>query len=86
MNKQINQSHPDEQPGLVEKLEQKIMDLEIRMSYQDESLQAMEKTLALQHQTIQQLTHKLHLLTDFLKSLRDEPIKPLSEETPPPHY
>ena len=83
---QITQTNLIEDTGLIARLEHKVTDLEIRMSYQDENLMAMETTLARQHHTIQQLTHKLQLLTDYLKSLQDDPIKPLSEETPPPHY
>lgn len=74
------------QPGLVAELNNKIMDLEIRLSYQDETLEAMEKTLAAQHQSIQGLTRKLNLLGNYLRSLKEDPIKPLSEEVPPPHY
>lgn len=76
----------DNQAGLVAELNQRLTQLEIRLSYQDESIEAMESTLASQHQSIQQLNRKLTLLGDYLKSLKDDAIKPLSEETPPPHY
>jgi SlyX protein len=77
------------QPGLVVELtnlNNKVMDLEIKLSYQDEALQAMEQTIAAQHQSIQGLERKLTLLAEYLKSLKEDPIKPLSEEVPPPHY
>ncbi|HEY9018062.1 SlyX family protein [Thiomicrospira sp.] len=74
-----------EQPGLVA-LQERIAELEFKLAYQENTLESLEKTSAYQQQSIQSLERKLSLLGEYLKSLREEPIKPLSEETPPPHY
>lgn len=74
-----------EQPGLVA-LQERVAELEFKLSYQESTLEALEQTAAYQQQSIQSLERKLSLLGEYLKSLREDPIKPLSEETPPPHY
>lgn len=74
-----------EQPGLVA-LQERVAELEFKLSYQENTLEALEKASAYQQQSIQSLERKLRLLAEHLTSLRDDPIKPLSEETPPPHY
>lgn len=75
----------NQQPGLVA-LEQRIAELEIAIAFQDDTLAETQKTLAYQQQAIQGLERKLLLLSEYIKSLREDPIKPLNEETPPPHY
>lgn len=74
-----------EQPGLVT-LEQRLAELEMTLTFQDDTISELEKTVAYQQQAIQGLERKLSLLGEYLKSLREDPIKPLNEETPPPHY
>lgn len=71
----------------LEMLHSKIIELEITQSYQEGSIEALEKTVALQHHEIQVLNKKLSLLSDFIKNLsKDSGIKRPEEETPPPHY
>ena len=67
--------------------EHRLQELEVQSSYQQASIDALEKTVALQHQELQLLNKKLHLLSDYIKNLnKDSGIKHASEETPPPHY
>lgn len=69
-------------------LEAKIADLEIKLAYQEETLEALEKTLAQQTQDNLALERKFKIMTEYLKGLKTEgeAIRPLNEETPPPHY
>jgi SlyX protein len=83
--KQQEQPYPKGTTGLVA-LEQRIAELEIAIAFQDDTLAETQKTLAYQQQAIQSLERKLLLLSEYIKSLREDPIKPLNEETPPPHY
>lgn len=73
---------------LSEVLQQQVENLEIKLAFQEDTLDAMEKTLAHQQMKIQSLERKLDLLSDFLKAMRSEQaaVKPFEEETPPPHY
>jgi len=64
----------------------RIDELETNQSFHDESIEALEKTIAAQHQEIQLLEKKLSLLSDYLKTLRQDIIKDPKDEVPPPHY
>lgn len=72
----------------VKQLEEKISELEIKLAYQEETLEALEKTLAQQTQDNLVLERKFKIMTEYLKGLKTEgdAIKPLDQETPPPHY
>ncbi|WP_029407561.1 SlyX family protein [Thiomicrorhabdus sp. Milos-T2] len=67
---------------LLERIDQ----LEMNQSFHDDSIEALERTIALQHQEIQLLEKKLSLLTDYIKTIKQESIKDPQDETPPPHY
>ncbi|WP_321323320.1 SlyX family protein [Thiomicrorhabdus sp.] len=70
----------------INSLIKRVDSLEMNQSFYDENIQALEKTIAIQHQEIQLLEKKLSLLTDYLKSLRQDMIKDPKDEVPPPHY
>ncbi len=71
-------------------LRAQIETLEMNQAFQEESLEAMERTVAKQHLEIQNLEHKMMLLSDYLKMLKQDighgGIKRPEEEVPPPHY
>lgn len=73
---------------LSEALQKQVENLEIKLAFQEDTLEAMEKTVAHQQMKIQSLERKLDLLSDFLKAMRTEQtaVKPFEQETPPPHY
>ncbi len=62
----------------------------MNQAFQEDSLEAMEKTIMQQHMEIQNLQNKMTLLSDYLKALRQEAgqggIKSPEDEVPPPHY
>ncbi len=70
----------------LNRMTERLAQLEITQAFQEESIESLEKTVMQQHQDIQRLEHKLKLLADYLKNLRQEGIKNSHEETPPPHY
>ena len=74
------------QAPALEAIENRVAELEVKVAFQDDTIAELEKTAAYQQQSIQSLERKLMLLTDYIKSLREDPVKPLNEETPPPHY
>lgn len=60
--------------------------VEMNQSFHDESIEALEKTIASQHQEIQLLEKKISLLSNYLKTLQQNIIKDPKDEVPPPHY
>jgi len=73
----------NEQAQIIEQLQQ----LQMNQAYQEDTIESLEKTIAQQHQDIQQLKHQLKLLSEFLKNMKQQDgIKAPHEEMPPPHY
>jgi uncharacterized coiled-coil protein SlyX len=70
--------------------EQRQESIEIELSYQKDSIQELEKTVAHQYQMLQNQGRQIELLGQIIKDLKmqvgDSGIRPLSEEVPPPHY
>lgn len=60
--------------------------LEVTQSYQEDTIESLEKTVANQHQDIQLLQTQIRLLSDYIKTMRQDGIRKPEEETPPPHY
>ncbi len=60
--------------------------IEITQAFQDDAIDALQTTVAQQHQEIQTLQQQLRLLSEYIKSLREEGIRDPSQEVPPPHY
>ena len=66
---------------------ERLAQLETNQAFQEESIEGLEKTVAQQYQAIQQLEHKVKLLSDYLKNVKQQGgIKHTHEEMPPPHY
>ena len=76
----------DISPATLQKIMQRIDHLEMNQTFHDESIEALEKNIVTQHQEIQLLEKKLVLLTDYLKTLRQDILKDPKDEIPPPHY
>lgn len=74
----------------VRTLSNQIQTLEMNQAFQEESIEAMEKTIVQQHLEIQNLQNKMTLLSDYLRALRQDigqgGIKNPEDESPPPHY
>jgi SlyX protein len=69
-----------------EQLEEKLIDLEIRLTHQEDHIQALDKIIYEQDQLLGALTEKIKQLDYKLKSAGDENILSTTEDKPPPHY
>lgn len=67
-------------------MEEKIIDLEIRLTHQDDHIQELDKTIYQQQQAIDLLQQQVKHLQGKLKNISENNILSAEEETPPPHY
>ena len=67
-------------------MEAKIIDLEIRLTHQEDHIAELDKIIYQQQQTIDLLQAQIKQLQTRLKNMADPNILSPSEETPPPHY
>lgn len=66
--------------------EKRIIELEIKLSYQDDLLQALNQVVAQQQNQLSKLEETCKLLHDKLKSLQQAEHKPAISDERPPHY
>jgi len=64
----------------------RLTDLEIRITHQESTLQALNDVVAEQQQLITQLRKELEAMKTRLRELAPSDIAAPWEETPPPHY
>ncbi len=67
-------------------LAHQVIELELKYMEQADSLEQLSQALYYQQQTIQQLQSEIKSLTLQLENITDSPLKPESQEMPPPHY
>ena len=67
-------------------VEEKLIDLEIRLTHQEDHIQSLDKIIYEQDQLLTLLTNKIKQMDNKLITMGDENILSSSEETPPPHY
>ena len=67
-------------------LEQKIIDLETQLAFQEDTIEALNQALASQQKHLDDVQFKLKHVLDKVKSMEPSNIASASEETPPPHY
>lgn len=67
-------------------LQQRVMDLEVRLTHQDASVEELTRVVLVQEKTIKRLSEELLQLKRQVKDLSDPLVRAESEETPPPHY
>lgn len=66
-------------------MKQRLEDLEVRITYLESTLEALNQVVIRQQDQIDALTEALKHQQQQLKQ-GAEFVRPLSEETPPPHY
>lgn len=76
-------SGPDE---ISRQLDDKIIDLEIRLTHQEDHIQSLDKIIYEQDQLLSALLEKVKQMDDKLKSSSENNILSADEEAPPPHY
>lgn len=63
-----------------------IIDLQIRLSHQENHIQELDKVIYQQQQQIDALLTKISLLEKHLRTLTEANILSPAEDIPPPHY
>ena len=64
-------------------LEQRLIYIEINLANQEKTLDELNSVVIEQGKIIDRLSAQNKIL---LEALKEDTVKPLSEETPPPHY
>ena len=67
-------------------MEEKLIDLEIRFTHQENHIEELDKIIYQQQKTIDSITERLSDLERRLKTATENNILSQSDETPPPHY
>jgi len=70
----------------VERLMARITELEIKQTYYDGSQDDLDRALIRMQEKIDTLLNEINKIRTVIESRPEQPIAPLSEETPPPHY
>ena len=66
--------------------EDRFIDLETRLSYQDEAIRSLSDTVARQQKRIDQLENLARQLLDRVKSMNEPVYKGTPADEVPPHY
>jgi len=67
-------------------MENRLIELETRLAFQDHSLQELNTVVIRQQQDIAALTRELETLKAQFKTLAPDLVASRAEEGPPPHY
>ncbi len=67
-------------------MDERVEKLEIKVSFQDDTIQSLSDTVARQDREIDYLKQEIDALKNKLKDINAGAVKPEEEETPPPHY
>ena len=69
-----------------DQIEEKLIDLEIRLTHQEDHIHSLDKIIYEQDQLLSALTDKVKQLDHKIKSSGEADILSADEESPPPHY
>lgn len=67
-------------------MEDRVTELEIRLTHLEDTIEVLNRTIINQHAEIDHLKLQVAALEKKLKATQATIIAPESEETPPPHY
>jgi SlyX protein len=67
-------------------MESRIVELETRLAFQDESINALTQALRDQQKEIDEMKLVIERLGQRLKALSPSPLEEDGQEPPPPHY
>lgn len=70
----------------IEAFEARIDNLEMRVTHQDEVIDALNKTVVEQWRLLDQALARIRRLEDRLREIQVSPVRDAADETPPPHY
>ncbi|MFD1806562.1 SlyX family protein [Pasteurella oralis] len=71
---------------IQEKLEQRIAELEMKTTFQENLLDELNQSLIEQQFALDKMQVQLRYLVNKLKDMQPSNIASQAEETPPPHY
>ncbi|MCP4043991.1 MAG: SlyX family protein [Gammaproteobacteria bacterium] len=67
-------------------MEERIIELETKVAFQDETIELLNQTVIQQQQAIDQLQLELKEIKSMLEARRDTEVVTRTEEPLPPHY
>lgn len=67
-------------------MQERLDELETRIAFQDDTIQALNDVCTRQQEELSQLTRELEKLKAYVQTLTPPAVAHESEETPPPHY
>ena len=67
-------------------MENRLIELETRLAFQDNSLQELNTVVVRQQREIDALTRELEMLKAQLRTLAPDLVANRADEAPPPHY
>lgn len=67
-------------------MEQRLIELETKLAFQETTLHELNDIVAAQQKKIDILQAAIQELHERMRSMGEETVRDLSEETPPPHY
>lgn len=70
----------------LEKMEQRLAELEMKLTFQDNLLEELNQALVEQQFIIDKMQLQLRYMAEKLKDMQPSNIASRAEETPPPHY
>ena len=70
----------------LEKMEQRLAELEMKLTFQDNLLEELNQALVEQQFIIDKMQLQLRYVAEKLKDMQPSNIASRAEETPPPHY
>ena len=70
----------------IQELQEKLIDLEIRITHQEDHIHSLDKIIYEQDQLLSALTSKIKLMDTKLQGMGEENILSSEDDIPPPHY
>ncbi len=67
-------------------MENRVTELEIRLTQMEDTIEVLNETIIKQHGEIDILQLQVSILEKKIKTSQSSPVALESEETPPPHY
>lgn len=64
----------------------RVLELEIRLSFQDKALHTLNEVVTRQQLQITSLVREIEILKDRIRAATPSPVGPFEDEKPPPHY